>query len=221
MTEPPPAFDRRRAGHPADAARLHLRQEETTRPVSGSVSSAFPSAWQQAVKIVEALGAPAALLSEDRRRAHLNAPAAAQGLTARRFLELGTAALHPSAGLDGAVCAREHRSTHGRWSASLCVPLEVGGHSFSLCILSLCLRMAAGPVRVAERPAILDELAPRYARVAELLLLGLSDKEIAAQLALSYNTVRTYVRVVLKRAGVHSRAEFIYKAHPNDSEPSR
>jgi DNA-binding CsgD family transcriptional regulator len=173
------------------------------------------------VAIVEAVDAPAALLSEDRRRAHVNAAAEALGLGSAHFVELGSVAVQPTANLDGAVCARERDPTLGRWSASLCVPLHVDGSRYSLSVLSLCLRLAAGPVRMAERPPILDEIAPRYGRVAELLLLGLSDKEIAAQLSLSYNTVRTYVRVVLKRAAVHSRAEFICKARPCDSQSQR
>ena len=160
--------------------------------------------WRKAVAIVEAVDAPAALVTEDRRRVHLNASAAAQGLEPEHFVALGSTAVRPTANLDGAVCARERNATLGRWSASLCVPLQIDGARYSLSVLSLCLRLAAGPVHTADRPPILDEIAPRYARVAELLLLGLSDKEIAAQLSLSYNTVRTYVRVVLKRAAVHS-----------------
>ena len=188
---------------------------------SGRVSALHELPWRKALDVLEAVDAPAALLSADRHRAHLNAAAKALGLEPGHFVELGSAAVQPTVNLDGAVCARERNATLGRWSASLCVPLQVDGVRYSLSILSLCLRLAAGPVRMAERPPILDEIAPRYGRVAELLLLGLSDKEIAAQLSLSYNTVRTYVRVVLKRAAVHSRAEFICKARPPDSDPRR
>jgi len=175
-------------------------------------------AWQKAVRLVEALDAPAALLSEDRQRAHLNAAAGCVGLESRHFVALGSATVQPVAKLDGAVCARESAPSLGRWSASLCVPMQVDGRRYSLCVMSLCLRLAPSPVRMTKRPAFLAALAPRYGRVAELLLLGLSDKEIALQLALSYNTVRTYVRVVLRCAEVHSRAEFICKARPADSE---
>lgn len=175
-------------------------------------------AWRVAVRLVETLEAPAALLDESCQQLHLNVAAKAVGLEACQFAHLVSAAVQPAARLDGAVCVRERSASLGRWSASLSVPVRIDGRRFLLCVPSLCLRLAAGPVRMADRPPILDQLAPRYARVAELLLLGLSDKEIAAQLALSYNTVRTYVRVVLKRAGVHSRAEFICTARPSDPE---
>jgi DNA-binding NarL/FixJ family response regulator len=51
--------------------------------------------------------------------------------------------------------------------------------------------------------------APRYRRVALLLVRGLSDKEIAAHTGLTLSTVRTYVKHVYKFAGVHGRVELV------------
>lgn len=171
--------------------------------------------------MVEAIAAPAAVLSEDRRQVHVNATAKDQGLEARQVAELASGTVQTTRRLEGAVCARVRSGRRRCWSAALWLPLEIDGNRLSVCVLSLCLRMADGPVHLDERPPILDELAPRYARVAELLLLGLSDKEIASQLALSYNTVRTYVRVVLDRAAVHSRAEFICTCRSAGAEGRR
>lgn len=56
-------------------------------------------------------------------------------------------------------------------------------------------------------------LPPRYARVALGLIRGLSYKEIAAATGLTPDTVRTYAKRLLARAGVHSRAEFVTEAY--------
>lgn len=53
------------------------------------------------------------------------------------------------------------------------------------------------------------KLPPRHARVAALLLRGLTDKEIAVELDRSVNTVRTYVRQVFRSVDVHGRAELV------------
>lgn len=55
-------------------------------------------------------------------------------------------------------------------------------------------------------------LAPRHARVAALVMRGLSDKEIARETGLSFTTVRTYVKAVLRAAGVHNRVELLRAA---------
>ncbi|MFC1611678.1 response regulator transcription factor [Myxococcota bacterium] len=56
------------------------------------------------------------------------------------------------------------------------------------------------------------KLPPRYARVAAHVMRGRTDKEIAEKTKLKVSTVRTYVREILRRAGVHSRAELTRKA---------
>jgi RNA polymerase sigma factor (sigma-70 family) len=52
--------------------------------------------------------------------------------------------------------------------------------------------------------SFLDELTPRQREVLQYLADGMSRAEIAEQLALSQNTVRTHVQEVLRKAGVHS-----------------
>ena len=57
---------------------------------------------------------------------------------------------------------------------------------------------AAGPEPTAQ-------LTPRERHILDLLSEGLGDREIAAALGLSYETVRTYVKSVRRKLGVSSR----------------
>lgn len=52
-----------------------------------------------------------------------------------------------------------------------------------------------------------QELTPREQQVAALTCLGYTNHEIAQQLVISVNTVRTYIRNVLDKYGVASKAE--------------
>lgn len=54
------------------------------------------------------------------------------------------------------------------------------------------------------------QLPPRHARVALLVARGLSDREIAECLDLSWSTARTYAGQVLKLSGVSSRTELAH-----------
>lgn len=57
----------------------------------------------------------------------------------------------------------------------------------------------------------LDTLPPRLARTAEGLLTGLSQKKIADQYSLSYETVRSYTKELYERLHVSSREELMAK----------
>ncbi len=54
-------------------------------------------------------------------------------------------------------------------------------------------------------------LSPQQARIVELLLLGMRDKQIAAQMGLKVPTVRTYLDRIFKRVGVQDRVELILR----------
>jgi DNA-binding CsgD family transcriptional regulator len=68
---------------------------------------------------------------------------------------------------------------------------------------------------VVEQPHQHPELhlTPRQAEVLELLELGRSTKEIAAELHLSVETVRNHIRHLLQAMGAHSRLEAVAIAH--------
>ncbi len=53
----------------------------------------------------------------------------------------------------------------------------------------------------------LDVLTPRERQVLELVALGLTNREIAARLVISENTVRTHLRRILEKLHVRSRVE--------------
>ena len=65
------------------------------------------------------------------------------------------------------------------------------------------------PVEPASR---ISELTAREHQVLELLAAGLDNRQIARQLGISYATVRTHVRNLLEKIGVHSRLEAVVRA---------
>ena len=66
--------------------------------------------------------------------------------------------------------------------------------------------------RAAATPAAYWELSPREIDVLRLLPSPLSQREIAAELYVSFNTVRTHTRVIFSKLGVTSRAEAVTRA---------
>lgn len=62
--------------------------------------------------------------------------------------------------------------------------------------------------RAAEQPR---SLTPREVQIAWLMCEGLGDKEIAARLTISINTVRTYTRRMYDVLQVHGRAELVFR----------
>jgi DNA-binding NarL/FixJ family response regulator len=57
--------------------------------------------------------------------------------------------------------------------------------------------------------SILRELPPSLAKVARYLIMGLSDKEIAAESHLTLASVRTYTTRIYRRLGVGGRQELL------------
>ena len=73
------------------------------------------------------------------------------------------------------------------------------------------LRLRA-PRRTASAPAAFWELSPRELEVLRLLPSSLSQREMAAELYVSFNTVRTHTRVIFSKLGVTSRREAVSRA---------
>ncbi len=61
----------------------------------------------------------------------------------------------------------------------------------------------------APDPRALTILPPSLNAIANLLAMGLADKEISQRTGRNLSTVRTYVTRIFRRVGVHSRGEFI------------
>ncbi|REC94802.1 helix-turn-helix transcriptional regulator [Kushneria indalinina] len=72
------------------------------------------------------------------------------------------------------------------------------------------VRHASGPDPAPMPPAV--SLSLREHDVLALLCQGLSDKRIAAELALAHSTVRNYVASLYRKLDVHSRSEAIIVA---------
>ena len=64
-------------------------------------------------------------------------------------------------------------------------------------------------VRVDETEPLTD----RELQILRFMATGLSNKEIAAELYLSINTIKTYTARIYQKFGVHSRAEAVNLAH--------
>ena len=65
-----------------------------------------------------------------------------------------------------------------------------------------------------------DKLSEREKKVLELLAKGFLVKEIAEQMGLSYDTVRTYIRRIYEKLHVHSRAQAVALCRPPLSLPA-
>ena len=63
-----------------------------------------------------------------------------------------------------------------------------------------------------EVEAQLERLTPREKEVLRLMAEGISSREIATKLGISYTTVRTHIRSLGSKLGVHSKLEAIVKA---------
>src|SRR3954447_18037385 len=63
--------------------------------------------------------------------------------------------------------------------------------------------------RKAARTARSDELSARETEVLTLICRGLSNREIARELFLSPNSVKTYIRTAYRKMGVTSRSQAI------------
>lgn len=67
-------------------------------------------------------------------------------------------------------------------------------------------RLAAGP---AEEKSPVPELTPRETEVLRLVAMGMSYKEIAAELVLSHRTVQNHVQNTLTKLQLHNRVQLV------------
>jgi DNA-binding NarL/FixJ family response regulator len=51
------------------------------------------------------------------------------------------------------------------------------------------------------------ELTPRKREVADLYCRGLSERQVAKKLGVSFNTAHSHIHQLFKKLGIHSRAE--------------
>jgi PAS domain S-box-containing protein len=96
-----------------------------------------------------------------------------------------------------------------RWAAS--VETVTGGRRVLFVALSAS-RWGARFRRVAEPEPQRRDLSPREREVVRLVSLGESGPEIAEELHISHETVRTHVRNAMQKLGARSRAHLVARA---------
>ena len=90
-----------------------------------------------------------------------------------------------------------------------------GGVSCPPQISAMLLRRVSA-VAEGARPARIPSLTSREIQVLRMLKLGLSNQEIAVQLAIAVHTVKSHVHSLLTKLGVSSRAEAAALSHDLD-----
>lgn len=121
---------------------------------------------------------------------------------------------HPAAATDGqgaVVCMnaaalaegepREATAADARDWPPLVSFQSPDGQTFMLRCPARSLDATAPPARA---------LPPRLEKIARLVIDGLTDKQIAARVGLTFSTVRTYVRQIYRRMGVHNRVALVH-----------
>jgi DNA-binding CsgD family transcriptional regulator/tetratricopeptide (TPR) repeat protein len=98
-----------------------------------------------------------------------------------------------------ATCFRKiHWTSHERAAASLCEPATP----------------EAGPKAVDVQTALLPfRLSERQNSVAELVIAGLSNPEVAERLSIATRTVESHMTAILRRAGLRSRYQLLEMFH--------
>jgi len=78
---------------------------------------------------------------------------------------------------------------------------------------SMALLLERAPRVVVDMVTICDQyhLPPRECQTVGFLIRGLASKEIAAQMRISANTVKVYLRLAMVKMGVTSRSEIMSK----------
>ena len=104
----------------------------------------------------------------------------------------------------GAVGCMGHGSDVSELAQCLLDPVPTFVHDPGELLTALRL---ASALRTAPATPRLEKLTPREGEVLRLLAHGLDDEGIAARLSLSPNTIRTHVGRILRKLGIHSRAE--------------
>jgi DNA-binding CsgD family transcriptional regulator len=111
----------------------------------------------------------------------------------------------------GALQRRQRKRTAARKT------LQLALGSFEEVAAELWAEKARAELRrIGGRAASPDGLTPTETRIAELVAQGKSNKEVAADLVITVNTVESTLRSVYRKLDVHSRTEMARKLTGND-----
>lgn len=141
------------------------------------------------------------------------------------FLEPGTA-MSPQEWR--AALSRPHFSSVARLVCAdgKRVAVEFAGHPEDITgerlVLAVALRTSRGGRPVGDNvtaPARGGELSEREREVVRLLAHGASGPDIAEELHVTHNTVRTHVRNAMTKLGAHSRAQLVAMSLATAAQP--
>lgn len=91
-------------------------------------------------------------------------------------------------------------------------PEIVTGRQLSLVVILHTGRRVSPHVTSEAQTGRAELLSPRETEVVRLIALGLSGPEIAGELHLTHNTVRTHIRNAMTKRGARSRAQLVAMA---------
>jgi DNA-binding NarL/FixJ family response regulator len=100
------------------------------------------------------------------------------------------------------------------------VRVVAGGESllFPAAIRSLAAQHATAGTRTGTG-RVLDELTPREREILRLMARGLSNAEIADELYLGVQTVKTHVSSLLRKLGARDRTQAVIAAYDSGLVP--
>ena len=114
----------------------------------------------------------------------------------------------------GALCAGASgyllKNTSEENLANAIEDVANGGAPMSPLVARLVLNMLTGRSIPKQQPGY--HLTPREKQVLELMVQGLTRKEIAAGLGVSFHTVNTQLRTIYEKLHVHTRSGAVAKA---------
>ena len=91
-------------------------------------------------------------------------------------------------------------------------PEVVTGKQLILLVALTVGRRPCGHLHDHQSHPATEVLTGRELEIVELIAIGLSGPEIATELHLAHNTIRTHVRNAMIKLGAHSRAQLVAKA---------
>jgi DNA-binding CsgD family transcriptional regulator len=103
---------------------------------------------------------------------------------------------------------KEYQSSRRRYVCRK-IQLDCDGRTIPQPAIAVILERNATPSLALEDMCKQFDLTPRERETVELLVQGLTSKEIAVRMAISANTVKAFVRLVMVKLGVTTRSGIV------------
>ena len=109
---------------------------------------------------------------------------------------------------DGNAVVKEYQSGRRRYICRR-FSIDCNGRSTMQPAVAMIFERTATPDQALEEVCRQFELTQRERQTVELLVQGLTTKEIATRLQISPNTVKAFVRIVMVKMGVSTRSGIV------------